>query len=220
MGTPGDPNPASPTHHANSLIVTYAVYAAPGMMEMGSSCGSPWCRRRVSGRRPFDQLRPRARPTVCPGRRPVPGIVSPGPPGSTRSRMSPTATSSDARLRRSSPWTPSRGHSSDLAGVRRAEEQDAFTGTAHHQDVLVGVGFLLAAVVQLLFFGLFRPLPTPLGAVDDDQPGLSGFGTLSAQLVAIALREDAQIVQGRAHNREQVMQPIIRLGGTDAKKLA
>src|SRR3954447_283159 len=107
----------------------------------------------------------------------------------------------------------------DLAGVRPAEEQDAFTGTAHHQDVLVGVVFLLAAVVQLLFFGLFRPLPTPLGAVDDDQPGLSGFGRLSAQLVAIALREDAQIVQGRAHNWEQVIQPIIRLGGTDAKQL-
>jgi hypothetical protein len=43
---------------------------------------------------------------------------------------------------------------------------------------------------------------------------------LSAQPVAVALREDAQIVQGRAHNREQVMQPIICLGGTDAKELA
>src|SRR5436190_171631 len=69
------------------------------------------------------------------------------------------------------------------------------------------------------FFRLFRPLPTSLGAVDDDQPGPSGFGRLSAQLVAVALREDAQIVQGRAQNREQVMQPIIRLGGTEAKKL-
>src|SRR5205814_4461162 len=106
-----------------------------------------------------------------------------------------------------------------LAGVRPAEEQDALTGTAHHEDVLVGVGLLLAAVVERLFFGLFRPLPTSLGAVDDDQPGPSGFGRSSAQMVAVALREDAQIVQGRAHNREQVMQPIIRLGGTDAKEL-
>jgi hypothetical protein len=106
-----------------------------------------------------------------------------------------------------------------LAGIRPTEEQDAFTGTAHHEYVLVGVGFLLAAVVQRLFFGLFRPFPTPLGAVDDDQPGPSGFGRLSVQLVAVALREDAQIVQGRACNREQVMQPIIRLGGTDAKQL-
>src|SRR5512135_3485572 len=31
----------------------------------------------VSGRRPFDQLRPRARPTVGPGRRPGPGHVAP-----------------------------------------------------------------------------------------------------------------------------------------------
>ena len=35
-----------------------------------------------------------------------------------------------------------------LAGVRPAEEQDAFTATADHEDVLVGVGFLLAAGVQ------------------------------------------------------------------------
>src|SRR5512135_330382 len=32
-------------------------------------------------RKSVDQLRPRARPTVWPGRRPVPGIVAPGPPG-------------------------------------------------------------------------------------------------------------------------------------------
>src|SRR5688572_19294040 len=51
------------------------------------------------GSKAVDTLRPRARPTVWSGRRPVPGIVAPGPPGSTRSRLSPTATSSDARLR-------------------------------------------------------------------------------------------------------------------------
>src|SRR5438874_5356501 len=68
-----------------------------------------------------------------------------------------------------------------LAGVRPAEELDALTGTAHHEDVLVGVGFLLAAGVQRLFFRLFRPLPTSLGAVDDDQPGPSGFGMSSPQ---------------------------------------
>ena len=63
-----------------------------------------------------------------------------------------------------------------LAGVSPAEEQDAFTGAADHEHVLVGVGLLLAAVVQRLFFGLFRPLPSALGAVDDDQPWRSGIG--------------------------------------------
>src|SRR3954470_3449653 len=33
------------------------------------------------GSEAVDTLRPRARPTVWPGRRPVPGIVAPGPPG-------------------------------------------------------------------------------------------------------------------------------------------
>src|SRR3954463_1423458 len=51
------------------------------------------------GSEAVDPLRPRARPTVWPGRRPVPGLVAPGPPGSTRSRMPPLATSSDAHLR-------------------------------------------------------------------------------------------------------------------------
>src|SRR5512135_2220638 len=51
------------------------------------------------GSEAVDPLRPRARPTVWPGRRPGPGIVAPGPPGSTRSRLSPLATSPAAGLR-------------------------------------------------------------------------------------------------------------------------
>lgn len=35
----------------------------------------------MAGQRPLDQLSPRARPTVWPGRRPGPGLVAPGPPG-------------------------------------------------------------------------------------------------------------------------------------------
>src|SRR5260370_4051987 len=106
-----------------------------------------------------------------------------------------------------------------LAGVSPTEEQDAFTTAADHKHVLVGMSLLLAAVVQCLFFGLFWPLPASLRAVDDDQPGRSGLGRTSAQAVAVALREDAQIVQGRAEKGEEVMQPIIRLGATDVKNI-
>jgi len=60
------------------------------------------------------------------------------------------------------------------AGVGRAEEQDPCTAGADHHHVLVGVGLPLAAVVQRLFFGLFGPLPAPLGAVDDDDRGRAG----------------------------------------------
>ena len=97
---PSYPNCSLSAAFGNSPTVTYAADAAPGMMKMESSCGSPEDGRRVSGRRPFDQLRPRARPTVWPGRRPIPGIVTPGPPGSTWSRLSSTATSPATGLRR------------------------------------------------------------------------------------------------------------------------
>src|SRR5262245_49346680 len=100
----------------------------------------------------------------------------------------------------------------DLPGVGRAEEQDALAGAPDHEHLLVGVGLLLAAVVQRLFFGLFRPLPPSLGAVDDDESGGPRRGPLPAQAGPVPLREDAQFVQGRAQHGEEVMQPIIRLG--------
>jgi hypothetical protein len=60
LGKLGPSGVAFPGHQrprTNSPTVTYAVYAAPGMMKMESGSGSPEDWRRVSGRRPFDQLR-------------------------------------------------------------------------------------------------------------------------------------------------------------------
>src|SRR5438045_2002013 len=73
----------------------------------------------------------------------------------------------------------------DVASVGPTEEQDPFTPTAHHQDIFVRVRLLLAAVVQGLFFGLFVPLPTPLGAIDNEPRALSGFALLSTLLRAV-----------------------------------
>ena len=105
-----------------------------------------------------------------------------------------------------------------FAGVGLAEEQDPFTATAHDQYVLVRVGLFLAAVVQRLFFRLFGPVPTPLRAIDDDEAERSGSQRRFAPRVAVALRQDAEIVEGCANNGKELMQPIIRLGGTDAKE--
>src|SRR5262249_14834427 len=106
-----------------------------------------------------------------------------------------------------------------LAGVRPAEEQDALIGAADQQHVLVGMGLLLAAVVQRLFLGLCRRLPPPLRAVKDDQRRPANAGPRSAQPAPSALRQEPQVVQGRAQDGEQVMQPIVRLGGTEVKEL-
>src|SRR5262249_49103746 len=80
-GDPACPDSGSSTDLVNSPPVAYAADATPGLMKLESRSGSPSDWRRVSGRRPFDQLRPRARPPVGPGRRFVPGLVAPGPRG-------------------------------------------------------------------------------------------------------------------------------------------
>ena len=101
---PSYPNCSLSAAFGNSPTVTYAADAAPGMMKMESDCGSLGLEV-DSGSEAVDQLRPRARPTVWPGRRYVPGIVAPRPRGSTWSRLSSTATSPAAGLR----WSVSVG---------------------------------------------------------------------------------------------------------------
>src|SRR5512135_754613 len=76
----------------NSPPVAYAADAAPGMMKMASALVDSDSEV-GGGPEAVDPLRPRARPTVWPGRRSVPGIVAPRPRGSTWSRLSSTATS-------------------------------------------------------------------------------------------------------------------------------
>jgi len=103
-GTPGRRIRGARRPGPNLSTVTYAADAAPGMMKMESDCGSLGLEV-DSGSEAVDQLRPRARPTVWPGRRYVPGIVAPRPRGSTWSRLSSTATSPAAGLR----WSVSVG---------------------------------------------------------------------------------------------------------------
>src|SRR5262249_31370422 len=76
----------------NSPTVVYVADATPGMMKMASDLVDSDSEV-GGGPEAGDSLRPRARPTVWPGRRPVPGIVAPRPPGSTWARLSSTPTS-------------------------------------------------------------------------------------------------------------------------------
>src|SRR5262245_16905173 len=50
---PAFPGSGLSATNGNSPTVAYAADAAPGKMNMGSSFGSSWCRRWVSGRRPW-----------------------------------------------------------------------------------------------------------------------------------------------------------------------
>src|SRR5262245_16244190 len=92
------PDSGSATPDGNSPTVAYAADAAPGMMKMAPALVD-WDSEAGGEPEAVDTLRPRARPTVWPGRRYVPGIVAPRPRGRTRSRMSPLAKSHVGCLR-------------------------------------------------------------------------------------------------------------------------
>src|SRR5947207_7673698 len=74
-----------------------------------------------------------------------------------------------------------------LPRIRLTKEQDLLIRGAGHKYVLVRMRFLLAAVVESLFFGLFRPLPAPFRAVDDDDPGTLRLDGLPRQPTAVTL---------------------------------
>jgi len=107
-----------------------------------------------------------------------------------------------------------------LARIRLTEEQNLLIRGAGHEYVLVRMRFLLAAVVENLFFGLFRPLPTPFRAVDNDGSGTLRPDGTSRQLTAVTLRQNAQGIEGRTQHREKVMEPVIRPGDAETEELA
>src|SRR4051812_12524183 len=78
-----------------------------------------------------------------------------------------------------------------LAHACLTQEVDAFPRQGHDDDVLVGMRLLLAAVVQGLFFRVFRPLPSAFGAVDDEAWVRSGSGLAPGKVSGIPLGTDA-----------------------------
>src|SRR5271165_2929529 len=84
------------------MSVVYAAYAAPGMMKMGLGCGSLGLEVSV-GWEAVRSLEPRARVSVWPGRRRIPGIVAPDSWGARGAECLPCDVP-----RRSSPATSSR----------------------------------------------------------------------------------------------------------------
>src|SRR5262249_3128360 len=71
------------------------------------------------------------------------------------------------------------------------------------------VRLLLAAGVRRLFCRVFRPLAAPLGAVDDQPRVLPGSRLTPGKLPGVALREDAQFIEGLAQAGQQPVDPII-----------
>ena len=94
-------------------------------------------------------------------------------------------------------------------------------GNVSDDDVLVGVRLLLAAVVQGLFFRVFRPLAPPFGAVDDE-------ARLAPRQAAGSGQSDGDPARDRTprssraswKDGQQPMNPIVHLRLTQSEEFA
>src|SRR5262249_6938306 len=76
-----------------------------------------------------------------------------------------------------------------LCDLSSAHEADALPSQIHDDDVLIRMR-LLPTVVEGLFFGVFWPLSTPFGTIDDEARLGPGSGLTLAKVVGVRLRED------------------------------
>src|SRR5262245_57781341 len=107
-----------------------------------------------------------------------------------------------------------------LAGVRLAQVVNPLPPGVDDDHVLVAMLLLAPAVQKGLFFGVFRPLTPPLGGVDDQPRRFPGSASALGKVPGVPLGEDSQVVQGRAQDRQQPMNPVVHLGRTQAKEFA
>jgi len=96
------------------------------------------------------------------------------------------------------------------ANVGSTQEADAFALCLHDDHVLVGVRFLLAAVVRGLFFRVFRPLATPFRGIDDEPRRFFGSQGTRAELTGVSLGKHAQGIEGPAEDGQQPVDPKVR----------
>lgn len=92
-------------------------------------------------------------------------------------------------------------------------QRDDFGGVfVDQQDVLVRMGFLLAAVLLLVLRGLGGTLATALRTVDGHIRGALQRQGTGGNPAGIALRRHAESGQGTLEDREQAMNPVVGLG--------
>ena len=107
-----------------------------------------------------------------------------------------------------------------FAWVGLAQKRNSLFLDGRNHDILITMNFLLATVVQSLFFHFFWSLTPPFGTVND------GFDRIVLTLLTfpeffrIAFRLISKIVQGLFQNWQQPMDPLICLRLTDPKQFA
>src|SRR5262249_38119284 len=107
-----------------------------------------------------------------------------------------------------------------LARVRAAEVADPPAPGVNDDHVLVAVRLLLAAVVQPLFLGVFRPLAPALGAVDDQLRRLAVPALVPGEAAGVAPGEDAPAAQGAREAGQERVDLAVGLGLAEAEGAA
>ena len=105
-------------------------------------------------------------------------------------------------------------------GIRLTQIAHAFGLRIDHHDVLVTMRFLLATVVQGLFYRVFRALAATIGAVDNQLRRFLLAPFMAGKLVRRAARQHAQLVQRLLQNRQQPLEPPVRARLAQPKDLA
>ena len=88
---------------------------------------------------------------------------------------------------------------------------------ADQQNVLVGMGFLLAAVVFGLLLGVFRTLPPPFCAIDQEIWLCFGYEWAVSHGCWIALRRYTHFNQCLSQDGQKQVNPVVGLGLTEFK---
>src|ERR1700756_2014178 len=96
-----------------------------------------------------------------------------------------------------------------LTDISPAQEADAFSSQIHDDDILIRMRLFLPTVVEGLFFGVFWPLSTPFGTIDDEARLGPGSGLAPAKVVGVPLREDPQTIESLSQDGQQSIDPIV-----------
>ena len=83
------------------------------------------------------------------------------------------------------------------AGQSRTQKTYAFALCLDQHDILVGMVFLFSAIVQGLFFTVFRALPTALDAIDDQIRRFGVTPLMLRHLCPLPFRHHPKVVQRR-----------------------
>jgi len=107
-----------------------------------------------------------------------------------------------------------------LTGTSLTQIADAFRPSVGNEHVLVTVRFLFAAIVQRLFFRVFRALAAAFCAINNVIARATLAFFMLGKLLRVSFGQHSQVVQSLLENRQKAMNPIIGTRLAQVKEFA